>query len=201
VERLLAIGISNALAAGVLALVALAAARLLRRPAVTHALWLLVLVKLLTPPLVVLPIFPAPAKQPAPAAAALRAEHDLLPPMEPQIGYGDIVAPAEQLVPLEESPPLFAEPLLEPIDGPRWRLDTPEPPAIDLADDAVAAQSAPFDGTSAETLTSPTSLRSSSPRFDPRTWIQVATALWAGGSLLWCAVALARIVRFKRLLR
>jgi beta-lactamase regulating signal transducer with metallopeptidase domain len=51
VETLLRVGLSNALASSVLALAALAAGRLCRRPAVVHCLWLLVLLKLVTPPL------------------------------------------------------------------------------------------------------------------------------------------------------
>jgi len=51
VDDLFRIGLSNAVAASVLALVALLVGRLVRRPALAHALWLLVLVKLITPPL------------------------------------------------------------------------------------------------------------------------------------------------------
>ena len=51
VDTLLAVGLWNAVGATLLALVATAAGRLYRRPAVLHALWLLVLLKLLTPPL------------------------------------------------------------------------------------------------------------------------------------------------------
>ena len=54
-DSLLTVLLSNAVAAVVLALVALAAGRVLRRPALTHGLWLLVLLKLLTPPLVRVP--------------------------------------------------------------------------------------------------------------------------------------------------
>jgi bla regulator protein BlaR1 len=43
---------SNALAATVLAVVATCLARTCRRPALTHSLWLLVMVKLITPPFV-----------------------------------------------------------------------------------------------------------------------------------------------------
>src|SRR5208337_5618195 len=49
-------GLSNAVAAIVLALLAACAGRMFRRPALAHALWLLVLLKLITPPLVPLPI-------------------------------------------------------------------------------------------------------------------------------------------------
>ena len=45
------VGLSNVAVALVLAAVACAAGRWLRRPALTHGLWLLVFLKLLTPPL------------------------------------------------------------------------------------------------------------------------------------------------------
>src|SRR5437899_9575783 len=51
-QTLLEVGLSNAAAATALAVVALVGARCCRHRAVTHALWLLVLVKLVTPPLV-----------------------------------------------------------------------------------------------------------------------------------------------------
>ncbi len=54
-ETLLRIGLSNAVTAVLVALAVGTAACVWRRPAVLHALWLLVLVKLLTPPLVWLP--------------------------------------------------------------------------------------------------------------------------------------------------
>src|SRR5437868_4222615 len=69
------LGLANAVCAAVLAVLAVAAERLVRRPALTHCLWLLVLVKLVTPPLfpLSLPWLPAEAaaeSAPAPEAAA-----------------------------------------------------------------------------------------------------------------------------------
>src|SRR3954469_20600394 len=72
-STLLAIGLANALAAAVLALPALLIGRSRRRPALAHALWLLVLLKLVTPPLfnVNLPWLPAePAPEAKPVAQA-----------------------------------------------------------------------------------------------------------------------------------
>jgi WD40 repeat protein/beta-lactamase regulating signal transducer with metallopeptidase domain len=67
-STLLAIGVANALCAAVLAIPALLASRYARRPALAHALWLLVLIKLITPPIVrpALPWLPAEGA-PAPA--------------------------------------------------------------------------------------------------------------------------------------
>src|SRR6516165_10864558 len=57
VETIVRAGLSNAVAATVLALVVACLARpLARRPAILHCLWLLVLLKLVTPPLYEVPI-------------------------------------------------------------------------------------------------------------------------------------------------
>ena len=57
-ESLVHILLGNALAATFLAVVALGVGRICRRPALTHSLWLIVLLKLVTPPL--MPVsFPA----------------------------------------------------------------------------------------------------------------------------------------------
>src|SRR5258708_4579500 len=49
---LLEIALSNAVVATMLALLAAGIARVYRRPALTHSLWLLVLLKLVTPPII-----------------------------------------------------------------------------------------------------------------------------------------------------
>src|SRR5438105_2488858 len=92
---LLEIGLANAACAAALAGLALAAGRVCRRPAVLHGLWLLVLLKLVTPPLFPLPVRvlppPAPvavaaapvveaAPAPAPAEAVTTGQFLLLPP-------------------------------------------------------------------------------------------------------------------------
>jgi beta-lactamase regulating signal transducer with metallopeptidase domain len=75
VDDLLSIAGSNAVAATVLALVALAVGSVQRRPALLHGLWLLVLLKLVTPPLFYLPIsWPATADSATPEIAYGREE-------------------------------------------------------------------------------------------------------------------------------
>jgi bla regulator protein blaR1 len=72
----------NAVLVVPLALLAAVGARLVRRPAVAHALWLLVLLKLLTPPLLSVPI--PWADEEAPAVVALPPDRvEPLPPDEP----------------------------------------------------------------------------------------------------------------------
>ena len=85
-DRVLGIALANAAAAIVLALLAAAVGRFTRRPAAAHALWVLVLLKLVTPPVWTVPIRVAiaPATNSPPAtttptvslAAARPAEHD-----------------------------------------------------------------------------------------------------------------------------
>jgi beta-lactamase regulating signal transducer with metallopeptidase domain len=71
-------GLSNAVMATLLALAAFALSRLLRRPAVAHALWLIVLLKLVTPPIVPvsLPWFVA-AQEEVPTTTLLLAAVDV----------------------------------------------------------------------------------------------------------------------------
>src|SRR5262245_60623756 len=68
-QPLFEVGLSNALAATLLAAAALVVSGLCRRPAVVHGLWLLVLLKLITPPLVSIPLPWPAADEPSPAAA------------------------------------------------------------------------------------------------------------------------------------
>jgi beta-lactamase regulating signal transducer with metallopeptidase domain len=66
VDDLLSIAASNAVAATVLAVAAIAVGAVYRRPALVHGLWLLVLLKLVTPPLVFIPVaWPTIAEAPA----------------------------------------------------------------------------------------------------------------------------------------
>jgi hypothetical protein len=65
VDDSLSIALSNAVAATVLALLAIAVSAVYRRPALVHGLWLLVLLKLVTPPLVFIPVvWPTTAEAP-----------------------------------------------------------------------------------------------------------------------------------------
>ena len=63
--------LTNAAAAGLLAIAAWAASRLVKRPAVVHGLWLLALAKLVTPPMVPLPVLPGGPPLPGPETPAV----------------------------------------------------------------------------------------------------------------------------------
>ena len=79
-DDLLSIAVSNAVAATVLALAAIAVGAVYRRPALVHGLWLLVLLKLVTPPLLFLPVsWPAVTESPPQEIASVREEPTLTP--------------------------------------------------------------------------------------------------------------------------
>ncbi len=116
-ETLLHIGLSNTLLATALAVVAAAASALTRRPALAHGLWLLVLLKLVTPPFVHLPVLPSPADVPAEEVALLKL--DEFPQIEPP------AAPAGDAVPeaawVEDRPATTAQVPAEAIAwAPGW---------------------------------------------------------------------------------
>src|SRR5205085_8976838 len=87
--------LGNLAVAAVLAAAASAAGRWGRRPAVTHALWLLVLVKLVTPPVVSVPVRCLPARPEATAAAPTPRVRPTPPPAVPAApAFPDVPPPA-----------------------------------------------------------------------------------------------------------
>ncbi|HEV3120169.1 MAG TPA: hypothetical protein VGY58_24120, partial [Gemmataceae bacterium] len=79
-DALLQVGLSNALVATILALLAAVIGRVCRRPALVHCLWLLVLIKLLTPSFLPYRIpWPQGAKANTANATALQARNTLAP--------------------------------------------------------------------------------------------------------------------------
>jgi beta-lactamase regulating signal transducer with metallopeptidase domain len=80
VDDLLNVGLSNAVVAALLALVAIAAGAVCRRPALVHGLWLLVLLKLVTPPLVRVPVAWPAASEPAALDTSFPAVESFLAP-------------------------------------------------------------------------------------------------------------------------
>src|SRR5438270_2748126 len=84
---ILSAAFGNLVVAVALAVVALVAGRRARWHAVARGAWLLVLVKLLTPPLVTVPVRCLPARLPAPAVApeVVAAAVPTPPPSSPQV--------------------------------------------------------------------------------------------------------------------
>jgi beta-lactamase regulating signal transducer with metallopeptidase domain len=94
VEALLSFVVSNAVVATVLAVAAAVVCCCCRRPAVRHALWLLVLLKLLTPPLIPVPIAWPQESEPPPAPREAMADTD------------HVAAPSAPVEAIDLSPPL-----------------------------------------------------------------------------------------------
>lgn len=116
--------LGNLAVASALAVLALAAGRWANRPALAHALWLLVLVKLLTPPVVTIPVRCLPAREeavvPPPAASPV------LPPTSPEpLPVAVLEPPASaagalaQPVAPADSAAAVAPPALTPVPAPQ----------------------------------------------------------------------------------
>jgi WD40 repeat protein/beta-lactamase regulating signal transducer with metallopeptidase domain len=88
-EMLLGIGLTNAVLAGMLALLIVCVSGLVRRPALAHCLWLLVLVKLLTPPLLPLSLPWLPEEAVTPSTPAPLPPSTELPSPAPPAGRAD----------------------------------------------------------------------------------------------------------------
>jgi bla regulator protein BlaR1 len=123
-ESLLSIGLTNALVAVVLALLAFVVDRIFRRPAISHCFWLLVLLKLVTPPLVRVPL-PWPAEPAKPAA--------LLP--EDMSAVEIPVTPLPPPAPFLRAPPVEVE---VPADVQELPVNVPGPPAAAISWPALA---------------------------------------------------------------
>lgn len=98
--RLLEIGLSNALMATLLAVIVAIVARVVRRPALVHALWVLVLVKLVTAPMLGVPVgfgvaFDSPEPE-TPAVAAVDATIEATPVATPPTTEPRAVGPTER---------------------------------------------------------------------------------------------------------
>jgi len=164
--------LNNALLVLPLALLAAGVAAIGRRPALAHGLWLLVLLKLVTPPFIALPV---PALAWTEAAPAL-AEATPLPPV-PDLS-GALLTFDYALAPIELEPVDEAEPLVEVLPPPR-----PETP------DVIAA--APVAGP-VEEVASFSFSTIALPGFG---------LLWLTGSAAWLTLTAVRLRRFQRLLR
>jgi beta-lactamase regulating signal transducer with metallopeptidase domain len=143
VDTVLQVGLSNAVAAAVLALVAVAVGAVWRRPALAHGLWLLVLLKLLTPPLVRVPV-----PWPAPASAPEEAQAGAAEPAPPEANE-DAPAPPPELAGAQAAMP--APPPPAPAGPPEEAALVVEGGDIPTADDERAA--APADWSWEEAVT------------------------------------------------
>jgi len=170
-EEALRLLLTNAVLAGVLALAAWVVSRFTRRQAVVHGLFLLALLKLVTPPLVELPLLPARRDAvKAPARAALReaqpaARTARATPADPAAPSAAGRAPAG----LEVAPSSVDTRHVAPraVAGVEGRARASEGPAVPL-------------------------------RRSPRAWRLALPALLAFGALAVASLAALRFARFRR---
>jgi bla regulator protein blaR1 len=180
-DTLLQMGISNAVVAIALALVAGTASVVWRRrPALVHGLWLLVLLKLLTPPLVRIPVpvlWQGVEHGPAVAAAIPDAGAAPEAPSLPVFDPG----------PIEPEPPLVAG----------TRRQTGEK-AEASSETETAELPVPADHGSAQEVSY---AAPSTSAFEMSDWWLVLQTIWAAGAIGWFILAGVRLARFARLLR
>jgi beta-lactamase regulating signal transducer with metallopeptidase domain len=170
-QTLLSIGLANAIMASVLALLAACACLFCRRPAVRHTLWLLILLKLVTPP-----VFSVTISYPAIMEALLPADTlALFRPLPEQIGSRQHLSPDIAGRAKEDE-------VLQQADA--WPADTSAIPDRSMYEELAS-----------EPVGSPSSV-SARPSV-----LSLVTAAWLTGSFLWFAVAGTRIGRFQHLLR
>lgn len=167
----LSFAISNGLSALVLAAVAWLAGRKLKSPALTHALWLLVLVKLVSPPLVDVPL---------PSLTFLQE-----PPAQSEAESNVKRSPRELLDILDGMHPAGRESMQESLSGMNEPIHarTHEPVKVAL-DPAPKLDAIQPDATHAAALSSS----------------EFLCIVWATGTALWFTVAVYRIARFRKLL-
>lgn len=184
---LLELGLANAVVAGALALVAVVVGLVSRRPALVHALWLLVLVKLVTPSLVPVPV-PWWREPPPPVA-----KRKPVPRPAPVL----LVQALEQPQPPMPMPPMTLFTKIEDLAGgmpPFLPAFPPVPPPFVVEPPVVVAAGPPLPPPEpvVETPAEDTRLRDAA---------RLLGVVWLGGAAVWLLVAVLRIARFQRLLR
>lgn len=189
-DGLLHAGVSNAVAAGLMALVLLPLARLLRRPALTHALCVLVLLKLVTPPLVSIPVpWPsaAPAGPPALWPGPSVREPQVATAAPPTAVRGAAVV---VITPSDESPSLAGPPTAPELELPHEY----DGPAVAAAVDPTAATSAPARAVAVP----PPPVGADRAGVD---WARLLGLAWAATSCLCAAVIAVRLAALTRAIR
>jgi len=179
VDTLLHAALSNAAVVAILAPLVSVFARFQRRPALVHSLWLLVLLKLFTPPLWPVPLSWLVHSDAYQAAANDRAG------AEPGL-------PAESVETAALTPavPERAEDGLQAMLGPDLVASAPVEPASRLSEQAAASPAA--------SVLEPSAPAVPAAVFSWRAWL---AGIWLSGSGVWLVLAGWRIARFRRLLR
>lgn len=191
---LMELGVANLAMAALLALVAAIAGRCLRRPALTHALWVLVFVKLVTPPFLPLPMgwaIPEPVASETQreksiwenALAAIRLQKEAESRSDSLKAASEHVeaAPAPTNLVLDREPREIAK------DEAAHLVEMP----LAAFGRTVPAESVPED----DDENVGTAPAASIP------WLAITAGIWLGGSLVWVLLAGYRLKRFQTVLR
>jgi beta-lactamase regulating signal transducer with metallopeptidase domain len=195
-DTLLEIGLRNALLATLLALIAWVVGKLARRPALTHVLWVLVLLRLLLPPLWNIGI-PRPAWITTPMTAAAN-ESELLPAR-------DVTLPPSS----EPDAVVLVSPFVE-IDPAKEtdRVETPlpetktEPTIVTTTPTITIATSIPEPAAETGSVTLQSAFVISVQSWPNHcTWQTIAATFWLAGSAIVLGVGFTRVLRFALALR
>lgn len=200
-QWLVEVGLSNALAAAVLALAAWLVGKLWRRPAVTHALWLLVLLKLLTPPIIELPLpwsitrtvaFDSEIPTAPKALPAVRSPHRQEPAHVPPQSSTQVAAVGTSAQNATSR------------DGAREpQVLATDPAFVGLIQQSATHAAAPAAQVSPRTVSNPEpALSSDPPTATPWPgWPQLAAILWFAGMLAWLALQAVLGLRLRAMLQ
>jgi beta-lactamase regulating signal transducer with metallopeptidase domain len=177
-ESLVHILLSNALAATVIAVVAAALGRICRRPALTHGLWLVVLLKLVTPPLVPVSLPITSVVSPVGSSpAASRINFDPRP-------AAALESPAD--VRVDESTPRHLD---DSFTGAQADLAKTKPEFVKVFDEGPIRDMLDTETSMAPGLTS------------GWTWKPIVLIVVLAGALGWWTLAAVRIIQFQRILK
>src|SRR5438876_7848813 len=194
---LLEIGLANAFVATGLALFVFCVSRSCKKPAVIHGLWLLVLVKLVTPPLVPLrlPWTYKTAPSPAPQQPVRAQARQTLVVASRTIPEANASGQEASALPRDEFEATFGKFLLDKQPGTDGSEGSDSGRAVqgnnrpeNLGAEAPLAGELPVRG-------------QQSTKINLEPWLMRAAWLWLAGTVCWFALAVFRIRRFHRLLR
>lgn len=196
--------LSNAVAAAILALAVTAFSRFCRRPALIHCLWLVVLLKLITPP-----VFSVSLPPLVPAYIHKLATERKLPAS--RIDHPIAVAQKHDADDQLDDLPLAPESSAALSDD---RLASATDAFMDVVNDGPADERRSSEPTSRREPTSQGASRPAVQTFAPPTWAVRLAAMsarvpWEGLALLvvffgaaaWWSLAVVRVVRFQRILK
>jgi beta-lactamase regulating signal transducer with metallopeptidase domain len=174
IESVLSLAISNAAVAALLALIAWIGSRCFRSAQLSYALWLLVLVKLVTPPIVAvdLPTWPL---------AESTADHR--------------VEPAESTIARAFASDSQVSPEIEPSTRELANAAQVDALTEPSSDDNLGGET----GTRLATSAAPASVKS--PGVSSIPWRSLVVAVWLFGSLVCVGIATTHCLRFRALLR